>query len=117
MLRKTPALFWWTSLTWVMFSCDTPLPPIPEGIDIPLERAESAQRLLFDKGCADCHIIDGTGGKMGPSLMGLGSRADRSHIEAYIRNPQAVRRTSSMPRVPLTEEELTLMLDYLMAHH
>ena len=78
--------------------------------------ALQAQGVYLDKRCDNCHVLDGRGGKMGPSLHGIGARREASWIRAYIANPQGVSRQSSMPRVEMTQAELDLITQYLKAH-
>ena len=96
--------------------CKESRAPIPEGFPMEARAAELAQGVYYDKGCAGCHILDGRGGKMGPSLQGIGSRQDREWIKAYIRDPQGVFRRSSMPRVEMNEAELEAITQFLAAH-
>jgi len=72
--------------------------------DIPQETASSDQappatptfsdvtdprQLLNDNACLGCHVLDGTGGPVGPSFDGMGSRLDAAAIRKAILDPNA----------------------------
>lgn len=40
--------------------------------------------------CLRCHVIDGVGGNVGPSLTGIGARRDRRHLLLSVAEPQAI---------------------------
>lgn len=96
--------------------CEPRRPPIPADIGIPMEVAQAGQDAFYRHGCVDCHVIDGIGGKMGPSLAGIGATQDAAYIKAWIVDPQGVRRSSSMPRLPLTPQEVEAVTSWLAAH-
>ena len=112
-MRLTPLL---GILALTVTACEPKRPPIPQGIGIPMEKALAGQDVFYRKDCVDCHVLDGVGGKMGPSLTGIGSVRDEQTLRGWISDPQGMRRTSSMPRIPLTPEELDLVTSWLFAH-
>lgn len=84
------------------------------------------QALLNAKGCLACHSINGQPG-IAPTFLKLygktetltdGSRVtvDEAYLKESIRNPAAKvvqRYQPVMPVVPITDAELTLIVDYL----
>ena len=96
------------------------------------EEAEGTNKgleLLGTKGCLGCHTTDGTR-KVGPTFKGLyGSNvtvvtngrertiaADEDYIERSVRNPGAdvvKGYPNIMPKIPVTDEELKEILEYL----
>ncbi len=51
--------------------------------------AVSGSSLFERKGCIACHVINGNGGSVGPSLSHIGSRRSLSWIKTQIVNPSA----------------------------
>jgi cytochrome c oxidase subunit 2 len=99
------------------------------------EAAEAAglvakgQKVLRDKGCSGCHSIDGSR-KAGPTLKGLyGARetvitdgrerivtVDDVYIKNYVRKPNidiVKGYQPIMPIIPITDEELNLLVEYI----
>lgn len=91
--------------------------------------ADVGPRLLRSKGCTGCHTVDGSP-KVGPTFKGLLGRketvvaagqekeitVDEAFIRAHILDPRAAIVKGFppvMPQVPLTEEELKTIVDYL----
>lgn len=66
-------------------------------------------------GCALCHTLDGRGGAVGPTLNGLRERKTRAEVVEWLRDPQAAKPGTSMPRFPLSPVERELLADYLLA--
>ena len=84
--------------------------------------------ILEQKGCLECHTVDGTP-KLGPTFKGLwGSKAeltdgstptvDEQYIEEMIQSPgkKIVKGFPPiMPKLPVTHEEIEQIVDYLKA--
>jgi len=45
--------------------------------------------LFREKGCIDCHAIGAEGGRMGPSLAGIGERRGAAYLRAAVLDPAA----------------------------
>jgi cytochrome c oxidase subunit 2 len=80
--------------------------------------------LFAKKGCANCHDIRGTpaNAHVGPDLTHVASRAllaagtipdDRSHLRAWLQNPQRVKPGTKMPKLPLSPRDLDALVSYL----
>lgn len=87
--------------------------------------ASAGQRVFLSTACVTCHAIRGTpaGSRSGPDLTHLASRRtlaagalpmDRASLAAWIADPQAAKPGTDMPAVPLSPDELTAVVDYLM---
>jgi len=95
----------------------------------PLKVASLGPHLYQEKGCAGCHSIDGSP-RVGPTFKGLlGKRekvksagkeetivVDEAFIRKFILEPNVVHIEGFppiMPKVDLTDEELTVLVDYI----
>jgi putative heme-binding domain-containing protein len=50
---------------------------------------ENGKDLYLEKGCAQCHAIDGDGGRMGPDLSRIGRSRSASYLTRALTNPAA----------------------------
>jgi cytochrome c oxidase subunit II len=77
-------------------------------------------------GCRSCHAIGGVGaeGEAGPELTGLGSRLTlaagtiantRENLEAWIADPQSIKRGNLMPATELNRADMDALLDFLLS--
>ncbi|MBI5180334.1 MAG: c-type cytochrome [Nitrospirae bacterium] len=78
------------------------LPPIDAG-----------KKVYQQRGCAACHIISGTGGKVGPDLTTIGKNRDNEFLYKWLKNPQAVKPATIMPNLNLTDKEIKPLVEYL----
>jgi ubiquinol-cytochrome c reductase cytochrome b subunit len=65
--------------------------------------------------CGACHMVNGTGAKLGPSLNGLAKRRSRSWVEAHFVDPRKLSPGTSMPPAKLAPQEMTNLTDYLFS--
>lgn len=76
-------------------------------------------------GCQACHTINGTtlAGKIGPNLTHVASRQQiaaglidfsADNLRLWISNPQAVKPGATMPKLPLTKDQMDAIVAYLM---
>lgn len=94
--------------------------------------AAEGQELFQSQTCINCHAIDGyaaaSGGaeanvRIGPNLTHFASRNlfaggiaevdDREALEAWLRNPQAVKSGSQMPNLGLSDDQIAALVAYL----
>lgn len=86
---------------------------------------EGAQ-IIAQKPCTGCHTIPGVPGAtgtVGPNLAGVASRPKIAggavpnngpdDLAKWISNPPGLKPGTAMPKVPLTEDELTKIVDFL----
>jgi ubiquinol-cytochrome c reductase cytochrome b subunit len=80
----------------------------------PMEAARGA--LIFQENeCGTCHLVNGTGAKVGPTLNGLSVRRTPRWIEEQIRNPKAHLEGSAMPPYNLTPRDMEHIIFYLLS--
>ncbi|MBI5136807.1 MAG: cbb3-type cytochrome c oxidase subunit II [Nitrospirae bacterium] len=78
---------------------------------------DKGRALYEEKGCTNCHAINGEGGAVGPDLSTEGDRKDRDrawHI-AHLLDPASVVPGSIMPQLVFDEDEAGHLADYLMS--
>ncbi|MEM6413319.1 MAG: PVC-type heme-binding CxxCH protein [Pseudomonadota bacterium] len=73
--------------------------PEETGLDIDLGKGESVfagdpgdgfkKIVSAESGCITCHQVMGIGGKIGPSMSGIGSRRDEAYLRRALLNPSA----------------------------
>lgn len=67
----------------------------------------------FKQICAACHAVGGIGGNVGPALDKVGAKFDANYLKRWLTDPQAVKPGTNMPKLPLSEVELTDIVKYL----
>ncbi len=96
-------------LKWIGTMDLNGFPPKPD-----LAVVENVKRpQVFSQMCVACHSLKGQGGQVGPALDGVGGRRDRAYILAWLRDPLAVKPDSKMPKLPLSENEIAELTDFL----
>jgi cytochrome c1 len=69
------------------------------------------------KGCASCHVHQAVaasrnfGYLAGPDLSNY--RADPAYLQRWLRDPQAVKPTATMPNLNLNDDEITALIAFL----
>jgi nitric oxide reductase subunit C len=71
------------------------------------------QPAVFSQLCSACHSLGGVGGAVGPALDGVGARYEASYFEPWLRDPNAIKPGSKMPKLPLSDEQITELAAYL----
>lgn len=69
--------------------------------------------LVFNQLCIACHALGGQGGVVGPALDGVGSRLTPDFIHRWLTDPMAIKPDSKMPKLPLTENDITELVAFL----
>lgn len=77
------------------------------------ENTSAMKPVVFTQICVACHAVQEQGGKVGPALDGVGSKFDSDYLRKWISDPQAVKPDSKMPKLPLTETEISELVQYL----
>jgi mono/diheme cytochrome c family protein len=82
----------------------------------------AAGKEVFQRSCARCHRIGGSGGgggfgqSRGPNLATIGRTRDAAWLMGFVRNPKSRKPDSSMPAIPpqrLSDEDLRAVAVYL----
>lgn len=68
---------------------------------------------LYATICAACHTIGGVGGNVGPALDDVRNRKSPEELKVWISDPQTVKPGTAMPQIPMTEEQLDEIVEYL----
>lgn len=71
----------------------------------------------FGQMCVACHAVGGRGGNVGPALDGIADRRDVAFLERWIRDPGAVKPGTAMPKLPLSDAQITELTTYLSTLH
>jgi cytochrome c oxidase cbb3-type subunit 3 len=66
--------------------------------------------------CRGCHVVGGTGGRVGPVLDDVGTRRSSTYIRAMIEDPQRTVPGAAMPRVPMPDAMRELVVRYFAEH-
>lgn len=69
---------------------------------------------MFNQLCVACHMVNGQGGNVGPALDGVGTRFDFAYLTRWLKDPNAVKPNTLMPKLPLTDEEIKEIATYLV---
>jgi len=74
----------------------------------------AGKKLVATNGCTGCHVVEGKGGKVGPSLDGVGKLLDEDKIMQKLLDPKASNPKSIMPSYSrLSKEDLEAIAEYL----
>lgn len=99
-------------------------PPPERETLVPLASAERGEQAIARAGCGACHTIDGIDWPQGRTAPDLRGFADRGLIAgrlpnrpdvlaAFIRNAPALVADTTMPAMPITEQEASDIANYL----
>ena len=102
-------------LTWR--AVQTTPPALAEDRNERLSAAEVVGRQLVGaQACTSCHIVNGQGGTIGPSLDGVAQRRGSAYIHSYVENPKGINPNATMPAFlpPLTHEQVEDITQYLL---
>ncbi|MFQ5862647.1 MAG: c-type cytochrome [Candidatus Brocadiales bacterium] len=78
------------------------------------QEAQQGKTLFEEKGCGACHIVEGKGGFVGPTLDKVGERLMAGWIYAFLRDPQLYEPWTIQPNYGLSEQEARALTAYLM---
>lgn len=65
--------------------------------------------------CGGCHIVNGTGMKVGPPLNGLSERRSVNWVERHFAEPQAMSPGTMMPPYKFSRSDMDQLLTYLFS--
>lgn len=86
-----------------------PAPPIAEA------GPADGKALVAQFSCQGCHIIEGIGGEIGPSLDTLNERRDADYVMKKLSDPTFDNPRSVMPYFELSEAQTKAIADYLVS--
>ncbi|MBP9089274.1 MAG: c-type cytochrome [Kofleriaceae bacterium] len=93
-------------------------PPKPT-LGAPAQRDMGANAIklpeIFTQLCTACHALGGSGGTVGPALDGVGTRRDAAYLTGWLKDPQVIKPGTTMPKFPLTDEQLSELVQFLAA--
>jgi mono/diheme cytochrome c family protein len=95
----------------------------PHTVPVGASEGSPARRgfAIFRRECISCHAVNGEGGRVGPELnvpKSIVEYRDPAWIEAYVRDPSAIRYTSMPPHPDLGDADLAALVSYFtwMSH-
>jgi cytochrome c oxidase cbb3-type subunit 3 len=77
--------------------------------DVATGDSEKGKAVYDSNGCANCHIVSGVGGNLGPDLTGIGSLRPADFIRLELQNPG-----ENLPKSPVTGIAIGKWTEYLM---
>jgi cytochrome c len=93
-----------------------------EAVAPPVGDAAYGRALFSAKGCATCHqhaAVAGSGkffgGPAGSAPVLTGYPGDPAYLRAWLRDPQAIKPTTGMPKLGLSEGEIEALVAFLKA--
>lgn len=72
-----------------------------------------AADLITQFGCQGCHVINGSGGSLGPSLEGVVKLRGKEFIAKKLRDPKFNNASSAMPQFPMTDADIETLIKFL----
>ena len=78
-------------------------------------RFVSGAQVYVARGCSGCHQVNGTGGKIGPSLDGLIDRRSKKWVRAHFTSPRKFSPGSIMPPYQFENAEEEDLITYLFS--
>jgi mono/diheme cytochrome c family protein len=82
--------------------------------------AAEGEKLLTEKKCTVCHLVNGAGNKKGPVLDGVGAKLSKDDIRSWITNAPEMAAKAKIDRKPpmkaytdFTKEEVDALVAYL----
>ena len=64
--------------------------------------------------CSVCHVLNGAGRQVGPTLNGVGDRRARTWVEGHFGDPKKFSPGSTMPAFHFSAADLDKITSYLM---
>ena len=77
--------------------------------------AATGERLMEQYRCRDCHRILGEGALKAPDLTGITQRLSDQELDLWLKDPNAVKRNTTMPDFRLSDTEVDALIAYLRA--
>jgi nitric oxide reductase subunit C len=96
-------------------------PPLREVVDlkgnavIGVSAAVPEPPLVMTQLCFSCHAVRGKGGVVGPPLDDVHKRLNHDQLVAWIGDPQKIKPGTTMPKLPLTPEQVEEATQYILS--
>ncbi len=85
----------------------------PEGAPT-ASAATSPPPAYFSQVCQGCHAANGLGGAVGPKLDGVARRYTPEQMDAWLKDPQAIKPGTAMPNLKLPDATRAELVTWLM---
>lgn len=92
---------------------NTAAPSRPPGAPDP--HADAPQ--VFKNLCVACHAVKGHGGAVGPALDDVAARYNAASLDAWLKDPQAVKPGTAMPNLGLNDAQRQEITRWLLGLH
>lgn len=97
------------------FPAEPDLKPAPAPqIQLSADHPPVARPAVVDQLCLACHSVHGKGQAIGPAFDGVANRFESSALDAWIRDPQAVKPGTQMPNLNLDDATRADVVAWLM---
>ncbi len=77
------------------------------------DRTEQGRQAFMEQGCYGCHTVGKTGTPIGPDLSRVGAKYSESYLKTWLRDPGQQRPAAHMPKLELTEPQISLLAAFL----
>ena len=78
---------------------------------------QQGQQVFQDQGCYGCHTVGKTGTPIATDLTTIGAKRNRAYLTRWLSDPASQRPTAHMPKLQLSEAEVTALAAYLSSLH
>lgn len=68
---------------------------------------------VYGQLCKACHAVGGVGGNVGPALDGVATRYDQEYLTKWLKDPTSVKEGTAMPKLPLTDPQISEITTWL----
>lgn len=75
--------------------------------------SKNSKPKIFEQLCMTCHMLNGSGGNIGPALDNIGNIRDRNYLKQWLIDPYSLKKDSLMPKLPLTNENIDELVNFL----
>jgi nitric oxide reductase subunit C len=82
-------------------------------VTLTAQAGSTARPAMFDTVCVACHAVGGSGGQVGPALDGVGTRRTTADLDKWLKDPQAYKPGTIMPKVDMTDAQRAEMVKWL----
>ncbi|MBI1357657.1 MAG: c-type cytochrome [Acidobacteria bacterium] len=90
-------------------------PDMVTALEVAPDFAKRGAQLYQENQCAMCHIVNGSGGELGPALDSMRGRHDADWLAGHFRDPAAFVEGSTMPPYPFEEADMKAIVEYLLS--